>query len=212
MKAPGPNDVPMEWLAAYADGELAAEQRDQVEQWLRENPDAREMLDAQEAFGPNSMDFWDAVCPPIPSERQWSEVAENVHGTSPAARATRWYGVLGTLGLVATAATILFALPGQPAPCLNHPVDPPCIQPASPSDDEPFLMASESEVRIISLPEAAADLLLVGQHPLHDSTLQLASAGEIAFFGVGSDLAGNFPTIPDPFGPEAPMIWAPREP
>jgi anti-sigma factor RsiW len=212
MKAPGPDDVPIEWLAAYADGELAAEQRDQVEQWLRDNPDAREMLDAQEAFGPNNVDYWNTVSPPTPSARHWNEVAEGIHGAAPAARATRWYGVLGTLGLVATAATILFALPGQPGPCLNHPVDPPCIQPDSPSDDEPFQMASESDVRIISLPEAAAGLLLVGQHPLLDSTLQLASAGEIEFFGVGSDLAGNFPAIPDPLAPDAPMIWAPREP
>ena len=57
-------------------------------------------------------------------------------------------------------------------------------------------MASADDVRILSLPEAAANLLVVGDHPLRDSLLFLARADEIEFHSIGADLAGRFPEMP----------------
>jgi hypothetical protein len=205
-----PDDLPSNWLAAYADGELSPEARARVEQWLAEDPEARELLDAQESLGPNNTEFWNAVQPQLPSPDQWSSAFERIAPRSARARRA-WAGWLGTAGLLATAATLILALPGPQNPCLDAPPDIPLVVPGSTADDEPFAMASAEEVRIISLPEAAARLLLVGEHPLGDSVVLLAQADEIVYFGVGSDLAGRFPEVPaDPNAQDAPMIWAPR--
>jgi hypothetical protein len=74
-------------------------------------------------------------------------------------------------------------------------------------------MASADEVQIISLPEEAAHLLVVGEHPLRGQAVVLAKADEIEFLGIGTDLAGRFPELPTDVAPDdAPMIWAPRDP
>ena len=109
---------------------------------------------------------------------------------------------------MATAATLFMALPGPQHTCLN----PPAVSPTGldPSSDELLQMASTADVRIISLPQDAAKLLLVGEHPIGDSLLILAKADEVEFLGVGNDLEGRFPAVPaDPQAPDAPMIWAP---
>jgi hypothetical protein len=110
--------------------------------------------------------------------------------------------------------TLLFLLPAPDHPC---PVPPPVFdcpaEPAPPSADEPYPIAAADDVRILSLPESAADLLCVGEHPLQSSGFLLARFGEIEFHGIGSDLAGRFPEMPnDPSPEDIPMIWAPREP
>jgi len=208
-----PENLPPNWLAAYADGELSAADRARVERWLADDPAARELLENQESFAPRNTELWNLVRPPSPSARQWHETFEQIAPkASPPRRA--WAGWLGTLGLLATAATLVLALPGRQHPCLNAPPDAlPDQYPVGPSDDEPYAMALADEVRIISLPEAAAGLLLVGEHPIGDSLIVLAGRDEIAYFGVGADFAGRFPAIPDDADAlDAPMLWAPRDP
>jgi anti-sigma factor RsiW len=213
MNAGRPDHLPPDWLAAYADGELTPTERARVEQWLAQNPEASELLDAQESLGPRNADLWDVVQPPAPSARQWNHALEKIAPRTVQPRRA-WTGWLGSLGLLATAATLLLALPGPQHPCVGPPpADFLDLTPSTPADDEAFLMASSDEVRIISLPEAAAALLLVGEHPMGDSVLVLAERSEIAFLGVGNDLAGRFPALPDdPNTEDAPMIWAPRDP
>jgi Putative zinc-finger len=205
-----PDDLPPDWLAAYADGELSPEDRARVEQWLAEDPEARELLDAQESLGRSNTEFWNAVRPQSPSPSQWAGAFGQI---APRANPPRraWAGWLGTAGLLATAATLILAMPGPQNPCLNAPPDDLPGAPAPSVDDEPYAMASADDVRIISLPEAAARLILVGEHPLGDSIVLLAQADEIVYYGVGSDLAGRFPEVPaDPNAQDPPMIWAPR--
>jgi hypothetical protein len=208
----GPSDdLPPSWLAAYADGELSPADRDRVERWLADDPEARELLDAQESFGPRNTELWNAVQPPAPSGAEWTNTFDRIAPrATPPRRA--WTGWLGTIGLVATAATLVIAIPDPKHQCLNPPLhNLPYSPPASPAEEEPFVLASADDVRIISMPESAAGLLLVGEHPLGDSLLVLAEFGEIAFFGVGADLAGRFPAVPDdPNVQDAPMLWAPR--
>lgn len=211
-----PDDFPTEFLAAYADGELRPHDRHRVERWLAERPEVRELLDDQESLGPRNMEFWQAVCPPEPTRRQWDEVADGIKGRGRASRARRWLPWVGSLALAttATAATLFVALPPgtEPLPptAPGHSIVAPI--PAEP-DEAPFAMAGPDEVKIVSLPEAAAHLLVVGEHPLGDSMVVLARTDEVEFFGIGSDPAGRFPEVPTEAAPDdAPMIWAPKEP
>jgi anti-sigma factor RsiW len=208
-----PDNLPPDWLAAYADGELSPADRARVERWLADDPAARELLETQESFGPQNADLWNAMRPPAPSAGQWRDTFNQIAPqASPHRRA--WTGWLGTIGLLATAATLVLALPGRQHPCLDAPPATfPNSAPVAPSDDEPFVMAMADDVRIISLPEAAAGLILVGDHPMRDSLLVLAARDEIVYFGVGADFAGRFPAIPeDAEAFDAPMLWAPRDP
>lgn len=210
MNAPRPDDLTSELLAGYADGELSAADRELVERWLAESPEARDLLDGQESLSPRNGEFWSAVRVPEPSAAQWANTLEGIRANRPAPARRRWVGLLGPLALLATAASLLFALPLADRPGVPAPLPAPSVVPAE--DEEPFQMASADDVRIISMPEDAAGMLVVGDHPLRDPLL-LARADEIEFHGVGSDVAGRFPEIPSTLAAEeAPMIWAPRAP
>jgi anti-sigma factor RsiW len=207
-----PDDLPPELLAAYADGELGPRDRARVERWLADRPEARETLDEQESLSPKNVEFWQAVSPPEPSRRQWAAALRGIHGRSRIPATRRWLPWVGSLALAATAtaATVFFALPPANLPAPSVPAAAP---PLAGPDDEPYAMASADEVQIISLPEEAAHLLVVGEHPLRGQAVVLAKADEIEFLGIGTDLAGRFPELPTELAPDdAPMIWAPRDP
>ena len=204
MNAPEPDSFPAEWLAAYADGELPPVERARVESWLAENLDARDLLDAQESLARGNAEFWNVVRPPEPSAGQWQNTLNRI-ALPVVTPSRRWVGWLSTVGLMATAATLFIAMPGPQHSCLN----PPAVVPdeVGPSDEEPYPMASAADVRIISMPQSAAGLLLVGNHPIGDSLLILAKADEVEFLGVGNDPDGRFPAVPfDPQAADAPMI------
>jgi hypothetical protein len=211
-----PDDLPPEFLAAYADGELGPRDRERVEQWLTEYPEARDLLDDQESLGPGNVEFWQAVRPPEPSRRQWEIVAHGIRGRGPASRYRRWLPWVGSLAVAATAtaATAFIALPAANGPTPEAVPDRSIVVPApAEPDDQPFVMAGPDDVRIVSLPEAAAHLLVVGEHPLRDSLVILARADEVEFFGIGTDPSGRFPEMPTEVAPDdAPMIWAPKDP
>src|SRR5262249_30733767 len=191
MTTPLPDDLPPELLAAYADGELPPRERARVEDWRAGHPEGAEFLEAQESVGPGNVELWQSVQPPAPSEAQWAEAYKGIESRANFPARPSRVGWLGSLGLVATAATVLFlvstgAPPDRPvAPEVARPVQAPPGEP----DEPPYAMAQADDVRILSLPEAAATLLLVGEHPLGNSLLTLARADEIEFHGVGSDLA-----------------------
>jgi len=214
MSSERPDQIPLHWLAAYADGELPPADCARVEEWLRENQEGRELIEAQEFVGPNNAEFWHAARPPMPSARQWKKVADQVREGSRAAVLRRRVGRASAPALVATAAALVMLFPGPAKP----PVDAPYagLQPTTGVivADEPIELASDADIVIVSLPEAAADLLLMGEHPLRGSVLEFARAGDIEFFSVGSDPAGRFPEMPatDASANDITMIWAPRAP
>jgi hypothetical protein len=215
MTTPLPDDLPPELLAAYADGELSPRDRARVEDWLADHPEGAELLDAQESVGPGNVELWQAVQPPTPSDGQWADAYNGIETRTPFPTRPSRAGWLGSLGLLATAATVLILV--STADRADRPLAPdvacPVLTPPGESDEPPYAMAQADDVRILSLPEAAASLLLVGEHPLGNSLLTLARADEIEFHGVGSDLAGRFPEVPtDPSSADAPMIWTPRAP
>jgi len=215
MTTPRPENFSPELLAAYADGELSSYDRTRVERWLAENPDAHESLENQEVIGPGNVELWGLAAPPPPSLADWIATREQIGSQLRVAHRVRLVGWAGTIGLLATAAILILVLPGpQPnganpelRPVFNGPV------PAGAIDDEPYPMASASDVLIITLPESAAGLLVVGEHPLADSLLSFAKVGEVQFHAVGSDLAGRFPEVMSEAADDVhPMLWAPREP
>jgi anti-sigma factor RsiW len=204
---PRPDDLPLEWLAAYADGELCPRDRARVERWLAENPAARELLEAQESLGPGNAEFWEAVRPPEPASRAWAAAARGVAGrtTSPP---RRWVGWFGTVGLAATAATLLFALPALEPPPAGGPGLPPVVTNPDP-DNEPYAVAQDDDVRILSLPEEAATLLVVGAHPLGDSTVVLAARDELVVHVMGADPAGRPAEMFD--DQDGAVVWTPKD-
>jgi anti-sigma factor RsiW len=212
MTTSDPDDLPPEFLAAYTDGELGPCDSARVERWLADHPEARELVEEQEALGPRNADFWRAVSPPQPPRRAWDETLALIRERTRRSVTRRWLPWVGSLALAATAtaATLLFVLP--PAPSVG-PERPPIRGPVVETTVEPFAMASADEVQIISLPESAARMLVVGEHPLRDALVVLARADEIEFFGVNTDPDGRFPEMPAEIAPEdAPMIWAPKAP
>src|SRR5262245_54407800 len=79
-----------ELLAAYADGELDAAARAQVEAWLAAHPEARAELEAQRRLSRRNQKLWHASAGPSPSEASWARVLNRVQSalrTPPAAAA-----------------------------------------------------------------------------------------------------------------------------
>jgi anti-sigma factor RsiW len=207
-----PRDFPPEFLAAYVDDELGTRDRARVERWLRDHPEARELLETQESLSPANGELWCALTPPQPSSRQWADTCDTIaRRLEPSQPRRRWatLGLAATLFATAAAVLILIFTTERTEP----PVASPIALKVVAVDETPYPMAGDHEVRIVSLPESAATLLVVGEHPLADSALLFATIDEVEFFGVGSDLAGRFPERPgDPAFEEAPLLWAPREP
>jgi anti-sigma factor RsiW len=209
-----PDELPPEFLAAFADGELGPRDQLRVEAWLIEHPEGRELLDEQESLGPRNLDFWQAVRPPEPSRREWEAAASGVRHAARVPSIRRWIPWAGSIAVIATAtaATVLFSLPAGTDAMPSVLPESTAVAPPTVPDEQPYAMATSDEVRIVSLPEAAAHLLVVGEHPLGGSLIVLARADEVEFLGIGTDLAGRFPEFPtEAAADDSPMIWAPKE-
>jgi len=207
------NDLPPEWLAAYADGELTPRERARVENWLAENPEAREILEGQESLSPANADYWRAAQPPAPSAPHWNKTLQNIDNAIPPRPHRPWAKWLGAIGTLATAASIAGAIVILDRPTIESKSHGPRPDWTDSVAEAPYEMATAEDVRIISLPESAANMLVVGEHPLRGVSMNMARFGEVEFLGIGSDLAGKFPEIPtDSATEEIPMIWAPRAP
>jgi anti-sigma factor RsiW len=212
MTTSDPDDLPPELLAGYADDELGPNDRARVEQWLADHPEAHEEVEGQESLGPRNVEFWQAVQPPAPARREWDATLRGIRRRANTSARRPWLPWAGWFTLAAaTAAAVLSFLPGPAAgPGADRRPD---VAGSLEPDDTPFAMASADDVRIISLPESAAHLLVVGEHPLKDALVRLARADEIEFLGVSTDLDGRFPEMPVEVAPDdSPMIWAPKEP
>lgn len=208
MSEPQSENVPLSWLAAYADGELPPGDHARVENWLGDHPEAREIVETQESLGPSNTEFWESVQPPWPTPAQWDQVRNAI--AVPIRPRRRWINRIASLAILATAASVALVLSLPERPVTIRPVE---TEASTTPTVVPLEFASNDDVQIISLPEAATSLLVVGHHPLQGSTMALARFGEVEFLGVGSDIAGRFPERPnDANTEEIPIVWAPREP
>jgi hypothetical protein len=138
-------------------------------------------------------------------------VRNAVTAANPVRTSRPWLRWFGATGLLTTAASLLIlSFPDQQVVDQSvGPEEPPTVAAAV----EPIAMATPEDVQIISLPESAATLLVVGEHPLSGSSMALARFGEVEFYGIGSDIAGRFPEMPaDRNTEDIPIVWAPRAP
>ncbi|MCI0460262.1 MAG: hypothetical protein L0Z62_25195 [Gemmataceae bacterium] len=196
----------LEHLAAYVDGELEAAGRRQVEAWLADHPEAATEVEAQRRL----LALWRQVPPRQPTEAEWAAVFNRVQAAciTPMrkARSRRWAGV--ALALSATAAALGWMALGN----FSRPPDPGLLpQPVSQAAEELFRVATAAEVEIISMDAADASFLVLGEPPLSEP-LVLAAPGEIKFDKVEPDVDGMVPRLPDPQGPDVPMIVVPPAP
>jgi anti-sigma factor RsiW len=200
---------PPEWLAGHADGELAPEEAAQVERFLAEHPEFLRELHQQVEMSFRSEEPSRRIAPPIVSESGWTRVFVGIEmGLEPPSTIqpsipSRGRATLAALaGLVVLASLLLLLLP-TPRVTVRETVVRDAIF------DEPIRLASNDEIRIVSLDETAADGLVVGHHPLSLNPLVLASFDEVDLHGIGPDGLGEYPELQmTPHGASTPMIWA----
>lgn len=202
-----------EWLAAYVDGELEANGdlagiRKKVEYWLDRNPKAQDDVLAWSRL----KKIWDTTTPREPSEKTWASLQGAIcHGliqapqpTAPRNRSNRRRGLMV---LACVAAVILLglgvtwhlwnpaeqsALPGNTHPSINV---------------EPFLVAVDDEVEILSITGRDTETVVVGSLPV-EGNIELATSGEVSLSWMEHPLKqSEIPLVGVEEDP--PMIWAP---
>jgi hypothetical protein len=71
-----------------------------------------------------------------------------------------------------------------------------------------YRVASADDVVIISMPESAGSMLVVGEHPLRGVELKPANFDDVDLRQIGPDARGEFPELHmTPNGVSAPMVW-----
>jgi hypothetical protein len=214
------DDFPIELLAAYVDGELDAMGRARVERWLSEHPDALADLLDQESLSRGNVDYWLAVSPVQPRAETWRGVLARVESAiphpvsryagKPGRRQLRRLGLVLALGGLAAALMIAFLPIERAQPnSVHEPVPPAVASTAADGEDYVFRVAGADDVQLIQFPEEAADLLVVGKHPLADLPLVFASATDVQVLNYGFDDQGEVPDHRAMTGPDTPMFVAP---
>jgi hypothetical protein len=211
-KSDWPNPDWRKLLAAYADGELADAQRRRVEAELELSPGIAEELSAQNEFSPRNSELWSSVEPPDPTAREWARVWRNVERGIEAGKPrvreprNRWWrrGLIAALLAVTPTAAAAIAVGvafDRPAQVEMLPAAPAAIDPI----EESFTVAKTEDVEILSIRDADQWCLVVGESPFTEP-INLASAGDVRFDGVGGDWDGQAPQM-QIGGAGAPMIF-----
>ena len=208
------DEMPVELLAAYADGELDVAGCARVEAWLVEHPEAQTDLFEQRELCRSNSEFWDAVEPPMPSPEQW-DVAfrriENRLAPSPmpvrSRRRTAWY-LAPALALAGLAAALLVVVIGNTPNQVRNGNGSSVAAPNTIEDDEDgvYRVATADDVELIQLPEEASSLIVVGRHPMADTPLVLATTTDVDIFNLGPDDQGRMPHVEMIAGPNTPMV------
>lgn len=215
MNAPKSERPSADWrqmLAAYADGELAECDRMRVESWLRMNPSMAEELSAQNEFSPRNSDYWSSVDPPNPTQSAWAavwnKVERGIDNFQPRVQPhrTQWWrrGLIAVvLAITPTAAAaVLVGVAMNQQSAVETPVSPRTGE----SIDEPFTVATTSDVEILSVRDADAPFLVVGDAPLNEP-VSLANADEVRLDGIRPDWDGAVPNVQLGGGAGAPMVF-----
>ncbi len=199
-------------LAAYADGELAESDRSRVESWLELHPRLAVELSAQNEFSPRNAELWSSLHPPAPSAQTWSQVWNRVERGIDSAKPTvhpprnHWWrrGLFAAAVMLvpATAAAIMIGIE------VNRPgLMQPAVEPAPPNPfEEPFAVATNDDVEILSVRDADARFLVVGDIPF-DEPLTLADPADVRLQAVHPDAEGNLPQVQMGGDAGAPMVF-----
>jgi anti-sigma factor RsiW len=184
---------PPELLAAYADGELDAEQTRAVEAWLASHPEAAADVEGQRRLA----GLVRQAAPAEPAQANWDAVRARIEGAlAGAARKQRRRRLLPWVMLTAAAAAavLLAVLLPRPTPTA-----------------EPFPIVSADDVEIVSLDADAGQALVVGEPPVREA-LALLGPHEVEQVEFQGNVDGMDPLYLQE-GAAAPMIiMMPREP
>lgn len=184
-------------LTAYVDDQLSPPDRQRVEEWLADHPQAAAELRAHErlqalyeksaAGDPDWSDSLETI------EQGIVEQGKRAHER----RLPRW----GLVGAVSAAAVLLAVL------AANRPQSDP-VAPAVPAV-LPFPVASMDDVEIISVDAADTDALVVGVLPL-EKPIVLMEHGDVELTSIEKDAHADFAHLRwHPEEDDSPMIWAP---
>jgi hypothetical protein len=191
-----PGGPTAEELAAYVDGELDLQASRDVAAWLDKHPEAARDVQALEQLA----HLWQVGSPPEPTPQQWAEVFAGVTRALPAGKEVRPAGSrrLYWLGPTAAVAAAVLAVV-----LLNRPHEPRVILP--PRLEQPFPVATDDEIRIISMDDADRAALVVGLPPLREP-LALLEPDEVTVDAIEPDAGGMQPRF---VGDSTPMIITP---
>ncbi len=201
--APFPDQrPPIEYFAAFLDGELSTDDWARVQDWLANHPEDAALVDAHRDL----VRCWRETGPAEPSERAWREVFARIErrGLKIEDRGSRtkdfsrgrWIRI-GLLGGVAAAALILaLVVPGRDQ------------EDKTPSDIEELAILSAEDVDLISMEENDTRLLVVGNPPVQEP-LVLVATGDVTLDSIEPDEDGFVPQARmNPGSSAAPMIRA----
>jgi anti-sigma factor RsiW len=209
--------LPLELLAAYVDGELDPALRERVERWLAQHPEAFAEQMEQESLSPANEEYWQSVAPPQPGRTAWERAFAGIEAAlmpvarpvSVRGRRLKFFVTATALASMAAALMIAIWAIDRTRPIARQP------QPATvvvvPDDDEDFIfhVARAEDVELIRVPEDAADLLVVGKHPLADDPLVLVTSSDFQVLNYGLDDQGEVPDYQTMIGSNTPMFVAP---
>jgi hypothetical protein len=158
-----------EMLAAYVDGELEPCQRQALETWLADHPEARADVEAQRRLA----QLWQSVRPVEPDAATWSVALASIQTRLPCGSRVhrqrrlpiRWLVGVAAAAAVAASVVVWLNRPSEPNSIIPRPV-------------EPWPVVSAEDIIITSIAEADRDSIVVGELPV-SSPLALADHGDI---------------------------------
>lgn len=192
-----PRPTPAE-LTAWADGELAPADARRVERWLAQHPDAAHEGEAL----PGVARLYREHPPADPGAAVWQVVLGRIEArlAGPAQRPPAPWRLRLFAGLVAAAAALLGGVLLARTFWPEREIEPGgVVERSEPSgraeaeDEEPFAVATASEVHIIGMDPQDADRVVVGV-PLMGS-IEFVGTEEVEIVHVDPDAEGGMPRV-----------------
>jgi hypothetical protein len=192
-------DLPPEWLAAYADGEMdrnaaLAPLKKPVEEWLAEHPDGLADVEDQRRVE----ELVQQTAPSEPDPAAWAGVLARLQDAPrELARRRAWsWGRLASILAVTAAALWLVSLLATRPPTTTERLPG--------GEDEVLAVATADEIEILSIEGDATETFAVGEAPVR-GPLELLQAGEMTVTRVEPDAQRHMRLVE---GPATPMVWA----
>ena len=207
-------------LLAYVDGELPQPERQEVEDRLRHDPEAQDLLRELELLARHQREFWANVEPRQPSSGQWLAVRNALlvdlaqhPKTSPYFRSKYAWAILAGIA-VAACAMLAILWPntnGNVKPQREDWVQQP-IPPEDPLAEFAVLpIAGSSDVMIIAIHGDRSPGLVACDHPIPTS-LALATADDLEIAPPNLFTMNDPWEVSRPEPSDAPVLMSPREP
>ncbi|HEV3145871.1 MAG TPA: hypothetical protein VGZ47_18420 [Gemmataceae bacterium] len=218
MNAPDLSQLGRTWqqlVAAYADGELAENERSIVERWLQLHPELAAELDTQRRFAAGNRAFWDSVSPQLPADERWNAAFRDIVagiGASPPLRSDsgsrlsrlrrNWPYLLAVPMLAGAAAILLALLPiWRPQPMVPN-------KGVSDNSESAYSVASPQDVEIVSVRPADWSHVVVGE-PLLGEKVTFVSTADVNIQELQPDSDGMTPRLQSGPNSGMPMVIAP---